>query len=376
LANDSAFFDKLSMYFLSQHGKSALQSIPAYANFLGSLNRNQFYEKSWYLNYFMQYHNSHNYQDAFDKFDQEVRADNALKNYIGANSIFHLVALQTFLDLYENAVLNNNQVQLSTVWEKYIENGTQWESLGNWDNQIKIWDSVAVPTQYKITVIDNANSLVEFDQVAIWADRAIAPMYYVQFQTDSTIYFTNVSDPIAPTTIYNWNFADGTTSNQTNPVHTFPYFDSTYIVCLSASNLCGTYTYCDTIRVDSAGLIGYSMIGYGRDRSRPVLPAAGTPGQTANKEQVSSNSYESGIKVIAYPNPFNHDLTISYQINNTYQQGELLVQNSLGQTMSMQKFGGLSGQLKIPVQTLSAGLYTYQMIIDGRLVQTGKLARE
>jgi hypothetical protein len=42
----------------------------------------------------------------------------------------------------------------------------------------------------------------------------------------------------------------------------------------------------------------------------------------------------------------------------------------------MQKFGGLSGQLKIPVQTLSAGLYTYQMIIDGRLVQTGKLARE
>ena len=376
LANDSAFFDKLSMYFLSQHGKSVLQSIPAYANFLGSLNRNQFYEKSWYLNYFMQYHNSHNYQDAFDKFDQEVRADNALKNYIGANSIFHLAALQTFLDLYENAVLNNNQVQLSTVWEKYIENGTQWESLGNWDNQIKIWDSVAVPTQYKITVIDNANSLVEFDQVAIWADRAIAPMYYVQFQTDSTIYFTNVSDPIAPTTIYNWNFADGTTSNQTNPVHTFPYFDSTYIVCLSASNLCGTYTYCDTIRVDSAGLIGYSMIGRGggdEERKGDVVMGRYEGERMVEK---SSNSYESGIKVIAYPNPFNHDLTISYQISNDYQQGELLVQNSLGQTMSQQKFHGPSGQLKIPVQTLSAGLYTYQMILDGRLVQTGKLARE
>jgi len=233
-----------------------------------------------------------------------------------------------------------------------------------------------IKVYFLLLVYFKSTSLVEFDQVAIWADRAIAPMYYVQFQTDSTIYFTNVSDPIAPTTIYNWNFADGTTSNQTNPVHTFPYFDSTYIVCLSASNLCGTYTYCDTIRVDSAGLIGYSMIGRGggdEERKGDVVMGRYEGERMVEK---SSNSYESGIKVIAYPNPFNHDLTISYQISNDYQQGELLVQNSLGQTMSQQKFHGPSGQLKIPVQTLSAGLYTYQMILDGRLVQTGKLARE
>jgi hypothetical protein len=367
LALDSAYFDKVSIYLLSEEGKNALQSIASYQNYLGALNRSQFYTQAWYLNFFRQYHANHNYVDAFTYFEDEVRANGSLTAYIGSNPMYHLAALQTFLDHFENEFFYGSSVQLTSVWEKYTQSGSNWESLGQWDNQIKMWDSVQMPTLYKITVIDNVNSKVEFDQVQIWSDQPTTPAFFVQFQTDSTLYFTNVSEPVQSSNMYAWNFGDGSSSNQTNPIHTFPFFDSTYVVCLTANNLCGTYSYCDTLRVDSTGLIGYS---------KNIVPPMITMPQHKNPSIELSNSYEAGIKVLAYPNPFNEELNVNYQIEISYQKGELRIQNTLGETLNKISFNGNSGQIQLSTQMLSSGLYTFQIILDGRLVQTGKLMRD
>ena len=50
-------------------------------------------------------------------------------------------------------------------------------------------------------------------------------------------------------TAWSWDFGDGNTSTQQNPIHT--YSDSgTYVVCLTTYNNCGGSTTCDTIQVE------------------------------------------------------------------------------------------------------------------------------
>ena len=49
-------------------------------------------------------------------------------------------------------------------------------------------------------------------------------------------------------TAWNWNFGDGTTSNQQNPVHAFPS-GGTYNVCLITTNQCGADTLCQNVLI-------------------------------------------------------------------------------------------------------------------------------
>ncbi|MCF8426821.1 MAG: hypothetical protein K9H61_07905 [Bacteroidia bacterium] len=361
LGIDPYYFDKLSMYFISNEGRGVLNTFFPYTAFLGSINRNQFYEKEWFINFFQLFHNERNYQDAFTLFQNEVDNDPEISNYILSNPLFASQPFQSFLDLYNSDIHTGAASQMSTTWEKYTNETYGWESLGSWDNQIKIWDSVPVSTLYKITVIDNANNKVEFDQVTIYAHQSISPAYYVQFQIDSTLYFSNQSEPIDYSAQYLWDFGDGNTSSQINPIYTFPFFDSSYFVCLTATNLCGTSIYCDTVRVDSSGLGMYSKI------QKPA-PTSGNTTQTSFKTD--------GITLIAFPNPFSSEVNIAYQISQDYTQANLKLTDYLGKELQTYPITNAKGSLALPMQDLSVGLYTYQLIIDGRLVQTGKLVKE
>lgn len=66
----------------------------------------------------------------------------------------------------------------------------------------------------------------------------------------STATFTNTT--IGNATSYNWNFGDGNTSTETNPVHV--YADpGTYSVVLTATNECGSTTKTTSITIVSSG---------------------------------------------------------------------------------------------------------------------------
>ncbi|MCB9235856.1 MAG: PKD domain-containing protein [Bacteroidia bacterium] len=70
--------------------------------------------------------------------------------------------------------------------------------------------------------------------------------------------FTDQSTGAATT--WSWDFGDGTTSPQQNPVHIFP-LPGTYVVCLSAANGCGSNLDCQTVVVTcSPPTAGFSQV--------------------------------------------------------------------------------------------------------------------
>ncbi|MBK7027893.1 MAG: DNRLRE domain-containing protein [Bacteroidales bacterium] len=62
-----------------------------------------------------------------------------------------------------------------------------------------------------------------------------------------TIAFHDMSNGV---TEWNWDFGDGTYSDQQNPIHTYLSHDN-YLVCLTARNMCFSGTYCDSVELCS-----------------------------------------------------------------------------------------------------------------------------
>ena len=59
-------------------------------------------------------------------------------------------------------------------------------------------------------------------------------------------------------TSYSWNFGDGTTSTQANPCHVYTV-PGTYIVSLSAANLCSTTNFTDTICIEAPPVSAFTL---------------------------------------------------------------------------------------------------------------------
>lgn len=69
------------------------------------------------------------------------------------------------------------------------------------------------------------------------------------------------SDTSSNATSWSWDFGDGNTSSQQNPIHNYT-FQGTFNVCLTAINPCGTDTFCQTVVVcDIASAFTYQVTG-------------------------------------------------------------------------------------------------------------------
>jgi hypothetical protein len=263
--------------------------------------------------------------------------------------------MNSFSDVYQTGT-----VSMNATWEKYVN--SNWSVLTHYTDQIKATDTLSRPSTYKITVIDNNVGKVEYDQVNIWVQQNIQPQFFVQFQIDSTLYFSNQSEPIDYSTQYLWDFGNGQTSTQLNPIHTFPFFDSSYIVCLSATNLCGTFSVCDTIRADSSGLIAYSYAKKLEEKEKT--------------EKIGSAQLAKEITIQSFPNPIKNEISFVYDIPQAYENGEIILMNYVGQTIQKSNIKNAKGLVKMNLDGHSSGMYLYQIIIDARVVKTGKLVKE
>ena len=72
------------------------------------------------------------------------------------------------------------------------------------------------------------------------------------------VTFTNLSEDA--TGCYTWDFGDGATSNESDPVHTYLVAD-TYTVCLTAENPYGTDEYCTSVNVILPPDAAFSFVG-------------------------------------------------------------------------------------------------------------------
>jgi PKD repeat protein len=192
------------------------------------------------------------------------------------------------------------------------------------------------------------------------------------FQFDSTVYLVNFTEPVSNATSYEWNFGDGSANSfELNALHTFPAFDSNYVVCLTASNKCSSFMYCDTVWVDSLHL-GGSL------KTSPKPAFFESNSTTLNDRLALINkpvaSSQQLVALSNYPNPFNSSTIIDYQIWQSFNQAELRITNVLGQTVFTQKLNKPIDKINIDGSLLANGIYYYTLIIDGNNIKTKSMS--
>ncbi len=199
-------------------------------------------------------------------------------------------------------------------------------------------------------------------------DTTLKPLFATALQFDSTVFFMNYTEPISNATTYEWNFGDGSAiSNELNPIHTFPAFDSNYVVCLTASNKCNSWQYCDTVWVDSLHLGGAL-----KTANKPAFFETNTSNNAVSK-QAASKAYQlstENIQLSNYPNPFNQSTIIDYQIWQSFNQAELRITNILGQVLFSQKIQKPIDKVEIDGSNLANGLYYYSIVADNSVKLT------
>lgn len=79
---------------------------------------------------------------------------------------------------------------------------------------------------------------------------------YYSTVTNNSVAFSNTS---LGGTSYSWDFGDGQTSTATSPTHVYG-FEGEYIVCLTATNACGTTQTCKTITITTLSVSDISQL--------------------------------------------------------------------------------------------------------------------
>jgi PKD repeat protein len=164
-------------------------------------------------------------------------------------------------------------------------------------------------------------------------------------QLDSTVIFENISTPESNSTSYTWNFGDGTTSTNKHAIHTFPKFDTSYLVCLNVSNHCGTYTWCDTIYIDSA---------HWNQLDKRVHINKNTKEETINIHLLN-------LEAMVYPNPTESNATFIYKSEEEHFEGKLVITDIGGRSIWESDLKQKSGNIKIPSQHWHDGLYFFHL---------------
>lgn len=134
---------------------------------------------------------------------------------------------------------------------------------------------------------------------------------------------------------WHWDFGDGSTSQDTSPVHVFPAA-GTYYVCLTVSNTNSADTYCQQVTIGVSGV-----------EEETAFPRA----------EVS-------------PNPFGSSLRISLPVSFS-EAPQFVLFDLFGREVAAIRLQGLETELSLP--HLPPGVYFWELRLGGAVVQTGKI---
>jgi PKD repeat protein len=111
------------------------------------------------------------------------------------------------------------------------------------------------PGTYSVTLIAiNSAGRDTIEKVNFIVVNTVPSAGFTSAANGLTVTFSNTS---TGATSYAWEFGDGGTSTEANPVHTYAA-DGTYTVILSATNDCGTVTSTQTVTVATAPTAGFT----------------------------------------------------------------------------------------------------------------------
>lgn len=211
---------------------------------------------------------------------------------------------------------------------------------------------------YTLNIRDGSNNIVETDEVFVFLDTMGVPDF--QYNQDSAYYFCfqNVSTPSYATSSYTWEFGDGSSDQYNiNVCHVFPILqkDTFYSVCLTVSNACGDSTFCDTVSLDSAGLVIFN---------KTFLSSIGIYGKEKN------------VSVYAIPNPASVSVTFKYSIPEETENASIKIHDVWGREIGHISLDPYKNSKLISLLNYSKGMYLYTLIINNQVVQTEKLIVE
>jgi len=182
----------------------------------------------------------------------------------------------------------------------------------------------------------NQDYMIDLTNAVIVLD---VPSGGFSFDEDMTTITFNNSTSNA--TSFEWDFGDGNTSTDENPVHTYD-FGGIYTVTLIATNDCGSKVISVNINVD------------GPLSSREVN--------------------EQGIFFTAFPNPFDEQIRIEYDLQ-VAESARLTAYNLLGQ--QIESFQLSAGQNTFTVgNNWSKGVYLIRIETDTRATQALRLVKQ
>ncbi len=143
-----------------------------------------------------------------------------------------------------------------------------------------------------------------------------------------------------------WDFGDGGTSTAAYPIHNYATFGS-YQICLTVADANGcTNTYCDSLSVDSSGMIIYrsSVVGF----TINVI----APNQLNSVKDISPSLISS-----VYPNPSQDRIFITSTLNSGVMKYSIL--SFTNQKVKEGQMG--NGKNELDISELSPGIYFIEL---------------
>ncbi|MBC7383076.1 MAG: T9SS type A sorting domain-containing protein [Bacteroidia bacterium] len=358
------------MHYYTYKDQSNACPTGLYDLFTTTVDKELFFKQRWYKSFYQSFtsFNNNNLQ-ALSDFNTAVIHDSSLSVPLdGMDTWTNVIMCIDGIFLEYDNYLASHTGDITASWSKIADQDTT--SLTLWDNYFIAVDAPTITSTYILSVI--TPDAAEIDEITIYLDTALTPGFISSMQFDSSAYLGNSAVPLSDLTSYEWNFGDGSAhSFDLNPIHTFPAFDSNYVVCLIASNHCGSWTFCDTVRIDSAHLGGEMFT-----RKTPDHSGSNNSKNSDLRQQVQKQiaNGEIPIALTNYPNPLGNTTIIDYQIWQGYTNAELRITDILGQQVFSQKLLKPIDKIQIDGSALHDGLYYYSIIIDGSIKQTRSMA--
>jgi PKD domain/Secretion system C-terminal sorting domain len=147
-------------------------------------------------------------------------------------------------------------------------------------------------------------------------------------------------------TSFLWDFGDGTTSTEREPVHTY-VTKAIYTVCLTVSNLHGSSTFCRELNLITCG-----------SSSTQTTPQ---PDGAAFGEMI--------------PNPTSGPLQLRYRLHPNRYDGALRIYDTAGREVLARSLRVNETSYLFSIEHLSAGLYFWSLTDGAGLVSSGKVVK-
>jgi len=215
----------------------------------------------------------------------------------------------------------------------------------------------------KLAVLDSANNLIDTTDSIIMISMPPSGCNALFSKVQAVDSSNNlipgnivITDLSTGTNLsYFWDFGDGTFSTAISPTHTYTT-NGPYTLCLTVSNVLCSSTFCDTLSVDTNGIVSKRAPGF------TIHVGSYTP--IGIKEVINS-------EFSIYPNPVNDFIYI--ESNGKNEQIDVSIINTSGQLMLTKNYNNVSDKIKLDLSGFDKGMYLVRIASENSDQQTFKI---